>query len=955
IFPSGAKAYDAQLHLAADSIEFYCEKGLAAASLNCQNIVPKGWQPAAMTVEQDTAVTGSAPSNPNPPTPIPATSLDDVIATYAEVEAGTGVGIWIGGNSDYRGGYSISAQLASLTGSASDANIVAVYRLIDSTGQPKVIGKFPVTKAMVGETAVLELSLPASVKGMLPLDDDEGLANPVLFVETSLDEQPLVRHGRKRSPEHVEHATLFNDVAIDAITTGFAPKMPDPEDPNSSSSSSSSSGSSSSSSSGFSSSSSSGFSSSSSSGGNSSTSSSGGLANLVFNRDLETNTNGWIARVATIERSVADSHSGTASLLVSNRGAAWQGAAYPLNNLIPGKTYKVAAWFKLAPGAAAETVKITGKRKDDADNSTYLEYTGVGSALVTAEAWTRIEGSYTPDGVTPFEAFIFESEGSSVFPSFYVDDFEVIGEAATSSSSSSSSSSGGGAMNIAKNGDVEADTANWLPRGATLARVTAEHYEGAASLLVSNRTASWQGAGFLVDYLTPGNTYQVSAWVKLAAGTTAATVKITGKRKDDSDSATYLEYSPVAAGLVTENEWVQLKGAYTYDGTTAFEAFILETDDAGKTASFYVDNFSVVGVVTPPPPPSIDIGNGLANNTAFPIGVAVAASGNANILTSVARQDIVKASFNEIVAENIMKMGYLYSGNEFSFAAADNLINWADSAGVNVHGHALVWHPSYQLPAWAKIDNSAFKDDFNRHIDTVAAHFAGKVVSWDVVNEALYDPNDDGDQAGTANGYRQSVFYKAYNGPSYIDEAFTRARAADPDAILYYNDFNTEANGAKTTALVALVQRLLDNNVPIDGVGFQMHVLSDWPSISDIRASMKKIVDLSPNLKIRISELDVRINNPYDGNTSNDYANRDDCAVNCAGLDTQKARYKAIVQAYLDVVPPAQRGGITVWGIADPDSWFYASGSLPDWPLLFNDNLQPKPAYLGVQEALKGL
>ena len=120
----------------------------------------------------------------------------------------------------------------------------------------------------------------------------------------------------------------------------------------------------------------------------------------MFNRDLETNTNGWIARVATIERSVADSHSGTASLLVSNRGAAWQGAAYPLNNLIPGKTYKVAAWFKLAPGAAAETVKITGKRKDDADNSTYLEYTGVGSALVTAEAWTRIEGSYTPDGVT---------------------------------------------------------------------------------------------------------------------------------------------------------------------------------------------------------------------------------------------------------------------------------------------------------------------------------------------------------------------------------------------------------------------------------------------------------------------------------------------------------------------------------------------------------------------------
>ncbi|HCS66506.1 MAG TPA: 1,4-beta-xylanase, partial [Cellvibrio sp.] len=169
---------------------------------------------------------------------------------------------------------------------------------------------------------------------------------------------------------------------------------------------------------------------------------------------------------------------------------------------------------------------------------------------------------------------------------------------------------------------------------------------------------------------------------------------------------------------------------------------------------------------------------------------------------------------------------------------------------------------------------------------------------------------------------------------------------------LYYNDFNTEENGTKTTALVNLVQRLLTNGVPIDGVGFQMHVMNDYPSIANIRASLQKIVALSPTLKIKITELDVRLNNPYDGNSSNDYTNRNDCTVSCAGLDRQKARYKEIVQAYLDIVPPARRGGITVWGIADPDSWFYTHQNLPDWPLLFNDNLQPKPAYQGVQEAL---
>ncbi len=345
-------------------------------------------------------------------------------------------------------------------------------------------------------------------------------------------------------------------------------------------------------------------------------------------------------------------------------------------------------------------------------------------------------------------------------------------------------------------------------------------------------------------------------------------------------------------------------------------------------------------------------GSGLKALADFPIGVAVAAgSGAADIFTNTARQNVVREEFSQIVAENIMKMSYMYSGSSFSFTNADRLASWAASNGKSLHGHALVWHPSYQLPSWATDTNTNFRSDYARHIDTVAAHFAGKVKSWDVVNEALFDSADD-DGRGSANGYRQSVFYRQYGSPEYIDEAFRRARAADPTAELYYNDFNTEENGAKTTALVNLVQRLITNGAPIDGVGFQMHVMNDYPSIANIRASLQKIVNLSPTLKIKISELDVRLNNPYDGNSNNDYKNRSDCATSCAGLDTQKARYKEIIQAYLDIVPPARRGGVVVWGIADPDSWFYTNQNLPDWPLLFNDSLQKKPAYQGVAEAL---
>lgn len=232
LFPEGAKAYAAQLQLTADSIEFDCEHGLASANLTCQNLVPIGWQEAAMA-DSTSAEPSSAEPN-SPAQPIPATSLDDVIATYAEVEAGTGVGIWIGGKSDYRGEYSVSAQLASLNGEVSDANIVAVYRLLDGSGQPKVVGKFPVTKAMVGETSVLELNLPAAVQGLLPMDDEDGMATPVLFVESTLDEQPLVRHGRKLAAGRPMHALLYNQAAIEAITTDFAPQLPgsNPNDPN---------------------------------------------------------------------------------------------------------------------------------------------------------------------------------------------------------------------------------------------------------------------------------------------------------------------------------------------------------------------------------------------------------------------------------------------------------------------------------------------------------------------------------------------------------------------------------------------------------------------------------------------------------------------------------------------------------------------------------------------------
>lgn len=328
----------------------------------------------------------------------------------------------------------------------------------------------------------------------------------------------------------------------------------------------------------------------------------------------------------------------------------------------------------------------------------------------------------------------------------------------------------------------------------------------------------------------------------------------------------------------------------------------------------------------------------------MPIGVAAAFSNHANLLSSSERQQIVTGDFSQVTAENEMKMSYHYSNGSLDFSGPDRIIDFAMQNNLSVHGHALVWHPTYQLPEWADASNGNFKQDFATHVTKVAEHFAGKIESWDVVNEAL----EEGDTM-----YRQadSVFYQVYDGPEYIHEAFRLARQADPNALLYYNDYNTENNGIKTERLIALLRDLTDNQVPIDGVGFQMHVMMEWPPISDIRSSMQQVVDEFPNLMVKITELDVRINNVYDNNTANDASE-----LTPALEQQQGQRYYEIIRAYLEVVPPARRGGVTVWGVIDPDSWYSEhSGNgvtVSDWPLIWDANFNKKAAYFSIEEAL---
>jgi endo-1,4-beta-xylanase len=319
----------------------------------------------------------------------------------------------------------------------------------------------------------------------------------------------------------------------------------------------------------------------------------------------------------------------------------------------------------------------------------------------------------------------------------------------------------------------------------------------------------------------------------------------------------------------------------------------------------------------------------------FPIGVAVPAGTAGNsLLKSPERQALVARHFNSLTAENIMKMAYLQpERGVFRFAEADALLDYARAHGMVLHGHALIWHS--QTPRWlATLEDSrdVWVEALHQQVRSVATHFAGKLVSWDVVNEAFDDT--------TATDYRKSQWFN-HIGPEFIEMAFRDARAADPAAKLYYNDYDTEGSigPQKLDRILVMADDFKRRNVPLDGIGFQMHIELEKPAIADIRAAFAKVAERG--LLVRISELDIAVN------ASKQYTMLDEPLA-----ELQRQRYREVIEAYLDAVPGPQRGGVTVWGITDGDSWIPGFRRRADWPLLFDAAFQPKPALRGVAEGL---
>jgi endo-1,4-beta-xylanase len=316
------------------------------------------------------------------------------------------------------------------------------------------------------------------------------------------------------------------------------------------------------------------------------------------------------------------------------------------------------------------------------------------------------------------------------------------------------------------------------------------------------------------------------------------------------------------------------------------------------------------------PPDSL---RALASKVGLRIGTAV----NTDALaTNPTYRQITADQFSTVTPENVMKWQVVEpTRGTYDWSAADQLVNFAKANGQLVRGHTLVWQN--QLPTWltgGTFTNDQLRALLKKHITDEVTHFKGHIWQWDVVNEAF---NDDGTM-------RDTLWLRAM-GPGYIADAFRWAHQADPRALLFYNDYNIEGMGPKSDAVFALVKQLRAEGVPINGVGAQGHLDTQYGFPNQMQQNLQRFGNLG--LKVALTEVDVRTTLP----------------VTTPEQLAQNADYSQMLEACLLV---RQCISYTVWGFGDAYSWvpgaFPSEGSAD----IYDESLQPKAQYFALQQVL---
>ena len=325
----------------------------------------------------------------------------------------------------------------------------------------------------------------------------------------------------------------------------------------------------------------------------------------------------------------------------------------------------------------------------------------------------------------------------------------------------------------------------------------------------------------------------------------------------------------------------------------------------------------------------------------FTIGVAV----NKHNIAQPEHIALIKREFNSVTAENDMKPVSVHpKEGVWNWGAADSIANFCRQNGIKLRGHCLVWHS--QFSDWMftdkkgkEVKKEVFYQRLREHIHTVVNRYKDIVYAWDVVNEAMNDNNMMRFRPGQEpSPYRQSRLFKLC-GDEFIAKAFEYAHEADPNALLFYNDYNA-ADPKKCERIYNMVKKMQDAGVPITGIGMQGHYNIYGPSEKDVDAALTKYSQLVKH--IHITELDIRTNEEMGGQLQFSRGQAVAQPAYIAALqEDQYARVFRVLRKHKDVID-----NVTFWNLSDRDSWL----GVNNHPLLFDANYKAKKVYSVVKD-----
>lgn len=557
----------------------------------------------------------------------------------------------------------------------------------------------------------------------------------------------------------------------------------------------------------------------------------------------------------------------------------------------------------------------------------------IGNKLVTASEWTLFE---TKDYEIPSktnEVIIYvEPSNNTLTSDIYIDEVMITDVTPDQTT-----------PEIVDKTGIAADFENGLDgfkarngRETVALSQNDNHTSGGKQSLLVTTTTQYDAALVNADgKMAKNHEYELSAWVKMAPGQEPTTLRISVQYADSG----FANVSPNAT--VTDQEWVHLTGKYTLTTTpSVLNAYIETANNDGGNRTFFLDDFALkyLGPVIAAPPIQENLPN-IKNiyEDDFLIGNIVNPS-----TFDETRLKLLTKHHNVVTFENDMKPDYAYNGDrQFDFTAEDALVQKVQDAGLDLHGHVLVWHA--QSPTWLytaesgkPLSREAALTNLKTHVKTVVEHFGDQVISWDVVNEAMND--NPANPEDWKNALRNSGWLQAI-GPEFIEQAFLAAKEVIDengwDIKLYYNDYNDD-NQNKATAIYSMVKELNEKyalNHPgeklIDGIGMQAHY-NLGTRLDNVKMSLDRFISLG--VEVSVTELDIM-----------------------AGTNSTITEKEAKQQAYLyaQLMDLYKKNSehiprVTFWGLNDSTSWRAEQN-----PTLFDKNFQAKKAFYAVVDPQK--